>query len=216
MKVTKVDGISHKKYIEEGKLVKSTSEENRTSERLSELLSIRLDIYIKNPDNASEEENRIRRENLKKFFSNKVLHLKDSVLYLKNRNEKNAVQDKNYSEEDISEYDLKNKNSFSVLKKILLNEDINSEELEIFRKDVEAKLNKINSLKYSFEENKANYQKINENNVEKVGGKSKRNIIYDYYRESAKRNDYINNVQEAFDKLYKKEDIEKNRKFKKT
>lgn len=209
MKVTKVDGISHKKYIEEGKLVKSTSEENRTSERLSELLSIRLDIYIKNPDNASEEENRIRRENLKKFFSNKVLHLKDSVLYLKNRNEKNAVQDKNYSEEDISEYDLKNKNSFSVLKKILLNEDINSEKLEIFRKDVEAKLNKINSLKYSFEENKANYQKINENNVEKVGGKSKRNIIYDYYRESAKRNDYINNVQEAFDKLYKKEDIEK-------
>ena len=209
MKVTKVDGISHKKYIEEGKLVKSTSEENRTSERLSELLSIRLDIYIKNPDNASEEENRIGRENLKKFFSNKVLHLKDSVLYLKNRNEKNAVQDKNYSEEDISEYDLKNKNSFSVLKKILLNEDINSEELEIFRKDVEAKLNKINSLKYSFEENKANYQKINENNVEKVGGKSKRNIIYDYYRESAKRNDYINNVQEAFDKLYKKEDIEK-------
>ena len=209
MKVTKVDGISHKKYIEEGKLVKSTSEENRTSERLSELLSIRLDIYIKNPDNASEEENRIRRENLKKFFSNKVLHLKDSVLYLKNRKEKNAVQDKNYSEEDISEYDLKNKNSFSVLKKILLNEDINSEELEIFRKDVEAKLNKINSLKYSFEENKVNYQKINENNVEKVGGKSKRNIIYDYYRESAKRNDYINNVQEAFDKLYKKEDIEK-------
>ena len=208
MKVTKVDGISHKKYIEEGKLVKSTSEENRTSERLSELLSIRLDIYIKNPDNASEEENRIRRENLKKFFSNKVLHLKDSVLYLKNRKEKNAVQDKNYSEEDISEYDLKNKNSFSVLKKILLNEDINSEELEIFRKDVEAKLNKINSLKYSFEENKANYQKINENNVEKVGGKSKRNIIYDYYKESAKRNDYINNVQEAFDKLYKKEDIE--------
>lgn len=209
MKVTKVDGISHKKYIEEGKLVKSTSEENRTGERLSELLSIRLDIYIKNPDNASEEENRIRRENLKKFFSNKVLHLKDSVLYLKNRNEKNAVQDKNYSEEDISEYDLKNKNSFSVLKKILLNEDINSEELEIFRKDVEAKLNKINSLKYSFKENKANYQKINENNVEKVGGKSKRNIIYDYYRESAKHNDYINNVQEAFDKLYKKEDIEK-------
>lgn len=208
MKVTKVDGISHKKYIEEGKLVKSTSEENRTGERLSELLSIRLDIYIKNPDNASEEENRIRRENLKKFFSNKVLHLKDSVLYLKNRNEKTAVQDKNYSEEDISEYDLKNKNSFSVLKKILLNEDINSEELEIFRKDVEAKLNKINSLKYSFKENKANYQKINENNVEKVGGKSKRNIIYDYYRESAKHNDYINNVQEAFDKLYKKEDIE--------
>ena len=83
MKVTKVDGISHKKYIEEGKLVKSTSEENR-----------------------------IRRENLKEFFSNKVLYLKDGILYLKDRKEKNQLQNKNYSEEDISEYDLKNKNNF--------------------------------------------------------------------------------------------------------
>ena len=208
MKITKIDGISHKKYIKEGKLVKSTSEENKTDERLSELLTIRLDTYIKNPDNASEEENRIRRETLKEFFSNKVLHLKDGILYLKDRREKNQLQNKNYSEEDISEYDLKNKNSFSVLKKILLNEDINSEELEIFRNDFEKKLDKINSLKYSLEENKANYQKINENNIEKVEGKSKRNIFYNYYKDSAKRNDYINNIQEAFDKLYKKEDIE--------
>ena len=208
MKITKIDGISHKKYIKEGKLVKSTSEENKTDERLSELLTIRLDTYIKNPDNASEEENRIRRETLKEFFSNKVFHLKDGILYLKDRREKNAVQNKNYSEQDISEYDLKNKNSFSVLKKILLNEDINSEELEIFRNDFEKKLDKINSLKYSLEENKANYQKINENNIKKVEGKSKRNIFYNYYKDSAKRNDYINNIQEAFDKLYKKEDIE--------
>ena len=208
MKITKIDGISHKKYIKEGKLVKSTSEENKTDERLSELLTIRLDTYIKNPDNASEEENRIRRENLKEFFSNKVLHLKDGILYLKDRREKNQLQNKNYSEEDISEYDLKNKNSFSVLKKILLNEDINSEELEIFRKDIDKKLDKINSLKYSLEENKANYQKINENNIKKVEGKSKRNIFYNYYKDSAKRNDYINNIQEAFNKLYKKEDIE--------
>ena len=208
MKITKIDGISHKKYIKEGKLVKSTSEENKTDERLSELLTIRLDTYIKNPDNASEEENRIRRENLKEFFSNKVLYLKDGILYLKDRREKNQLQNKNYSEQNISEYDLKNKNSFLVLKKILLNEDINSEELEIFRNDFEKKLDKINSLKYSLEENKANYQKINENNIKKVEGKSKRNIFYNYYKDSAKRNDYINNIQEAFDKLYKKEDIE--------
>ena len=208
MKITKIDGISHKKYIKEGKLVKSTSEENKTDERLSELLTIRLDTYIKNPDNASEEENRIRRENLKEFFSNKILYLKDGILYLKDRREKNQLQNKNYSEEDISEYDLKNKNSFLVLKKILLNEDINSEELEIFRNDFEKKLDKINSLKYSLEENKANYQKINENNIKKVEGKSKRNIFYNYYKDSTKRNDYINNIQEAFDKLYKKEDIE--------
>ena len=101
MKITKIDGISHKKYIKKGKLVKSTSEENKTDERLSELLTIRLDTYIKNPDNASEEENRIRRENLKEFFSNKVLYLKDGILYLKDRREKNQLQNKNYSEEDI-------------------------------------------------------------------------------------------------------------------
>ena len=208
MKITKIDGISHKKYIKEGKLVKSTSEENKTDERLSELLTIRLDTYIKNPDNASEKENRIRRENLKEFFSNKVLYLKDGILYLTDRREKNQLQNKNYSEQDISEYDLKNKNSFLVLKKILLNGDINSEELEIFRNDFEKKLDKINSLKYSLEENKANYQKINENNIKKVEGKSKKNIFYNYYKDSTKRNGYINNIQEAFDKLYKKEDIE--------
>ena len=202
MKITKIDGISHKKYIKKGKLVKSTSEENKTDERLSELLTIRLDTYIKNPDNASEEENRIRRENLKEFFSNKVLHLKDGILYLKDRREKNQLQNKNYSEEDISEYDLKNKNSFLVLKKILLNGDINFEELEIFRNDFEKKFNKINSLKYSLEENKANYQKINENNIEKVEGKSKRNIFYNYYKDSAKRNDYINYKKKKILRIY--------------
>ena len=44
-------------------MVNSTSEENKTDERLSELLTIRLDTYIKNPDNASEEEN-IKRDKL--------------------------------------------------------------------------------------------------------------------------------------------------------
>ena len=207
MKVTKVDGISHKKYIEEGKLVKSTSEENRTSERLSELLSIRLDIYIKNPSNTETKENKKRIGKLKKFFSNKMVYLKDNTLSLKNGKKENI--DREYSETDISEYDVRDSKNFAVLKKIYLNENVNSEELEVFRKDIKKKLNKINSLKYSFEKNKANYQKINENNIEKVEGKSKRNIIYDYYRESAKRDAYVSNVKEAFDKLYKEEDIAK-------
>ena len=207
MKVTKVGGISHKKYTSEGRLVKSESEENRTDERLSALLNMRLDMYIKNPSNTETKENKKRIGKLKKFFSNKMVYLKDNTLSLKNGKKENI--DREYSETDISEYDVRDSKNFAVLKKIYLNENVNSEELEVFRKDIKKKLNKINSLKYSFEKNKANYQKINENNIEKVGGKSKRNIIYDYYRESAKRNDYINNVQEAFDKLYKKEDIEK-------
>ena len=206
MKVTKVGGISHKKYTSEGRLVKSESEENRTDERLSALLNMRLDMYIKNPSSTETKENKKRIGKLKKFFSNKMVYLKDNTLSLKNGKKENI--DREYSETDISEYDVRDSKNFAVLKKIYLNENVNSEELEVFRNDIKKKLNKINSLKYSFEENKANYQKINENNVEKVGGKSKRNIIYDYYRESAKRNDYINNVQEAFDKLYKKEDIE--------
>ena len=195
-----------KKYTSEGRLVKSESEENRTDERLSALLNMRLDMYIKNPSSTETKENKKRIGKLKKFFSNKMVYLKDNTLSLKNGKKENI--DREYSETDISEYDVRDSKNFAVLKKIYLNENVNSEELEVFRNDIKKKLNKINSLKYSFEENKANYQKINENNVEKVGGKSKRNIIYDYYRESAKRNDYINNVQEAFDKLYKKEDIE--------
>ena len=207
MKVTKVGGISHKKYTSEGRLVKSESEENRTDERLSALLNMRLDMYIKNPSNTETKETEKRIRKLKKLFSNKMVYLKDNTLKLKNGKKENSNRE--YFETDILESDVRDKKNFAVLKKIYLNENVNSEELEVFRNDIKKKLNKINSLKYSFEKNKANYQKINENNIEKVEGKSKRNIIYDYYRESAKRNDYINNVQEAFDKLYKKEDIEK-------
>lgn len=136
-----------------------------------------------------------------------MVYLKDNTLSLKNGKKENI--DREYSETDISEYDVRDSKNFAVLKKIYLNENVNSEELEVFRKDIKKKLNKINSLKYSFEKNKANYQKINENNIEKVEGKSKRNIIYDYYRESAKRDAYVSNVKEAFDKLYKEEDIAK-------
>jgi len=207
MKVTKVGGISHKKYTSEGRLVKSESEENRTDERLSALLNMRLDMYIKNPSSTETKENKKRIGKLKKFFSNKMVYLKDNTLSLKNGKKENI--DREYSETDISEYDVRDSKNFAVLKKIYLNENVNSEELEVFRKDIKKKLNKINSLKYSFEKNKANYQKINENNIEKVEGKSKRNIIYDYYRESAKRDAYVSNVKEAFDKLYKEEDIAK-------
>ena len=207
MKVTKVDGISHKKYTSEGRLVKSESEENRTDERLSALLNMRLDMYIKNPSSTETKETEKRIRKLKKFFSNKMVYLKDNTLKLKNGKKENI--DREYSETDISEYDVRDSKNFAVLKKIYLNENVNSEELEVFRNDIKKKLNKINSLKYSFEKNKANYQKINENNIEKVEGKSKRNIIYDYYRESAKRDAYVSNVKEAFDKLYKEEDIAK-------
>ena len=207
MKVTKVGGISHKKYTSEGRLVKSESEENRTDERLSALLNMRLDMYIKNPSSTETKENKKRIGKLKKFFSNKMVYLKDNTLSLKNGKKENI--DREYSETDISEYDVRDSKNFAVLKKIYLNENVNSEELEVFRNDIKKKLNKINSLKYSFEKNKANYQKINENNIEKVEGKSKRNIIYDYYRESAKRDAYVSNVKEAFDKLYKEENIAK-------
>lgn len=207
MKVTKVGGISHKKYTSEGRLVKSESEENRTDERLSALLNMRLDMYIKNPSSTETKETEKRIRKLKKFFSNKMVYLKDNTLKLKNGKKENI--DREYSETDISEYDVRDSKNFAVLKKIYLNENVNSEELEVFRNDIKKKLNKINSLKYSFEKNKANYQKINENNIEKVEGKSKRNIIYDYYRESAKRDAYVSNVKEAFDKLYKEEDIAK-------
>lgn len=49
MKVTKIDGLSHKKFEDEGKLVKieDASQKNETLERLENLKGIKLGNYIK-------------------------------------------------------------------------------------------------------------------------------------------------------------------------
>ena len=82
MKVTKIDGISHKKFENEGKLVKSTDNQgknNEMKERLNKLKELKLSNYIKNPENVKNEDENVeketkqRRKNLKNFFSEIIL-----------------------------------------------------------------------------------------------------------------------------------------------
>ena len=71
MKVTKIDGLSHKKFEDEGKLVKieDASQKNETLERLENLKGIKLGSYIKNPDKTKNKDNKKRRKGLKEYFS---------------------------------------------------------------------------------------------------------------------------------------------------
>ena len=82
MKVTKIDGISHKKFEDEGKLVKFTGHfniKNEMKERLEKLKELKLSNYVKNPENVKnkdknkEEETKSRRENLKKYLKKILL-----------------------------------------------------------------------------------------------------------------------------------------------
>lgn len=93
MKVTKIDGISHKKFEDEGKLVRFTGNsniKNEMKERLERLKELKLSNYIKNPENVKnkdknkEEETKSRRENLKKYFSEIILRKRGKIFIKKN------------------------------------------------------------------------------------------------------------------------------------
>ena len=69
MKVTKIDGISHKKFENEGKLVKSTDNQgknNEMKERLNKLKELKLSNYIKNPENVKNEDKNVEKETIVK------------------------------------------------------------------------------------------------------------------------------------------------------
>ena len=108
MKVTKIDGISHKKFEDEGKLVKFTGHfniKNEMKERLEKLKELKLSNYVKNPENVKnkdknkEEETKSRRENLKKYFSEIILRKKEEKYLLKKtRKFKNITEEINYDD----------------------------------------------------------------------------------------------------------------------
>ena len=53
------------------------------------------------------------------------------------------------------------------------------------------------------EENKAHFKKESINNTtDRVKGNNKKSLFYEYYRNSSKHQEYVNNIFEAFDKLY--------------
>ena len=204
MKITKIDGISHKKYKEKGKLIKSNEiEKDITEERFNdieakttELFQKTLDFYVKNYEN-SEDQNKERREKAKNYFSKVKILVDNKKITICNENtEKMEI-------EDFNEYDVRNRKYFNILNKILNEENCTEEDLEVFENDLQKKLNQIQSIKNSLEENKAHFKKESINNTtDRVKGNNKKSLFYEYYRNSSKHQEYVNNIFEAFDKLY--------------
>ena len=225
MKVTKIEGLSHKKFEDRGKLIKLKNEKDEMQERLEKLKQLRLDNYIKNPENVknndkeSEKETKIRRTNLKKYFSEIRLREEDGKYILKK-----TKKFKNINQE-IGYYDIKkNKNQeeiFDVLKEILelkikeTEEEIitfDSEKLKkVFGEDFVKIESKIRAIEKSLEINRANYKKnfveIENNKYENVKGENKRSRIYEYYKKSENHEKFKENIKEGFKKLYTEENI---------
>ena len=204
MKITKIGGISHKKYEEKGKLIKSNEIEKDVIEEIfsnieaktTELFSKTLDFYVKNYEKC-EEQNKERREKAKNYFSKVKLTVDNKKITICYENfEKMEI-------EDFNEYDVRNRKYFNVLNKILNGENYTEEDLEVFENDLQKKLNQIQSIKNSLEENKAHFKKESINNTtDRVKGNNKKSLFYEYYRNSSKHQEYVNNIFEAFDKLY--------------
>ena len=228
MKVTKIDGLSHKKFEDEGKLVKFKNNKNinEIKERLKKLKELKLDNYIKNPENVknkdkdAEKETKIRRTNLKKYFSEIILRKEDEKYILKK-----TKKFKNINQE-IDYYDVKSKKNqqeiFDVLKEILglkiketEKEEIitfDSEKLKkVFGEDFVKKEAKIKAIEKSLKINKANYKKdsikIGDDKYSNVKGENKRSRIYEYYKKSENLKKFEENIREAFEKLYTEENI---------
>ena len=204
MKITKIDGISHKKYKEKGKLIKNNDtakdiiEErfNDIEKKTKELFQKTLDFYVKNYEKCKEQ-NKERREKAKNYFSKVKILVDNKKITICNENtEKMEI-------EDFNEYDVRSGKYFNVLNKILKEENCTEEDLEVFENDLQKKLNQIQSIKNSLEENKAHFKKESVNNTaDRVKGNNKKSLFYEYYRISSKHQEYANNIFEAFDKLY--------------
>lgn len=223
MKVTKIDGISHKKFENEGKLVKSTDNQgknNEMKERLNKLKELKLSSYIKNPENVKNEDKNVeketkqRRKNLKTFFSEIILRKEnEKYVLIKTKKFKNTNQ-------EIDFYDIKSKEKrqeiFDALNEILVYIEENGKEETInfdskklekaFEDDFIKKEAKIKAIEKSLEINRANYEKdyveIENDKYSDVKGTIKKSCIYEYYKKSETHQKFIENIKEAFEKLY--------------
>lgn len=229
MKVTKIDGISHKKFEDEGKLVKFTGHfniKNEMKERLEKLKELKLSNYVKNPENVKnkdknkEEETKSRRENLKKYFSEIILRKKEEKYLLKKtRKFKNITEEINY--DDIKKGENQQK-IFDILKELLkqrINENDNEEILnfdsvklkEAFGEDFIKKELKIKAIEESLEKNRADYRKnfveLENGKYEDVKGQNKRSIVFEYYKNPENREKFKENIKYAFENLYTEENI---------
>ena len=144
MKITKIDGISHKKYKEKGKLIKNNDtakdiiEErfNDIEKKTKELFQKSLDFYVKNYEKCKEQ-NKERREKAKNYFSKVKILVDNKKITICNENtEKMEI-------EDFNEYDVRSGKYFNVLNKILNGENCTEEDLKVFENDLQKRIGRI-------------------------------------------------------------------------
>lgn len=217
MKVTKVNGLTHKKFEEMGKIVSFESKnknENLTDQRLEELKELRLDGYLNKVDDKED----VVLKNLKRFFSEIRLREKDGM-YILVKTKKFNNEGLDLSAEKLKKY-VKPVKKYLVLNEILKlniknndkeeNIEYDSKKLEeVFESDFKKKKDKIKAIKRSLETDKAIFTKIDEKDCVNgnVKGESKRSKFYEYYRDVKKLEEYRSNIRKAFELLYKKEKI---------
>lgn len=217
MKITKIDGISHKKYEEKGKLVTDNQSDfteerfKNIEEKSKEMFEKTLDFYIKDSERCKEH-NKKRRKALKDFFSQILIKLNDE-----NKIDINVNSNNNFDEKILENFnytDVRNEKYFNILEKILKQEKYEEEELIIFKEELEKKFNRLKSIKNSLEKNKAHFSKKNVNeNYDEVKGHSRKSFFYEYYKSSSMKQEYINSIYEAFDKLYGDDNFEDTKKL---
>lgn len=228
MKVTKIDGISHKKFEDEGKLVRFTGNfniKNEMKERLEKLKELKLSNYIKNPENVKNEDENVeketkqRRKNLKTFFSEIILRKEnEKYMLIKTKKFKNTNQ-------EIDFYDIKSKERrqeiFDALNEILVYIEENEKEETItfdskklekaFGEDFIKKESKIKAIEESLEKNRADYRKdyveLENEKYEDVKGQNKRSLVFEYYKNPENREKFKENIKYAFENLYTEENI---------
>ena len=171
---------------------------NDIEKKTKELFQKTLDFYVKNYEKCKEQ-NKERREKAKNYFSKVKILVDNKKITICNENtEKMEI-------EDFNEYDVRSGKYFNVLNKILNGENYAEEDLEVFENDLQKRIGRIKSIKNSLEENKAHFKKESINNniiYDRVKGNNKKSLFYEYYRISSKHQEYVNNIFEAFDKLY--------------
>ena len=217
MKVTKVNGLTHKKFEEIGKIVSFESKnknENLIDQRLEELKELRLDSYLNKVNN---KEDAVLKK-LKRFFSEIRLREKNGI-YILIKTKKFNNEGLDLSVEKLKKY-VKSEEKCLVLNEILKlniknndkeeNIEYDSKKLEeVFESDFKKKKDNTKAIKQSLETDKAVFTKIDEKDCVNgnVKGESKRSKFYEYYRDIEKIEEYKSNIRKAFELLYKEEKI---------
>lgn len=213
MKNQKLKELSHFKG-KNGILVEDIENPiDKTENKFDELERYSLRNFIKTPKDPTEkdekkrkkqEENKIRREKLRDFFSSYEIYLEQNEIKLEKIKEPKEKVEEVFTTDIKGNFnDVEKKNKKKTLQGIL--NSCENIDLSVFKKSLEMNVKKLEKIKTSLKENKAEFVKNNDI----IDIKRKRDYIYEYYSSLDKEDKYLNNIEKNFDELYSKEEINK-------